>query len=75
MTPISNLKDNEARYESARRLGGVFCAATHYWELGVPCLPQNAGTVGEQLQRLVDRAKSDPQVVWRSVGDIISERI
>jgi len=71
VTPISNLKDNEARYDSARRLGGVFCAATHYWELGVPCLPQNAGTVGEQLQRLVDRAKSDPQVVWRSVGDVI----
>ena len=75
VTPISNLQENEARYDSARRLGGVFCAATHYWELGVPCLPPNAGTVGEQLQCLVDRAKSDPQVVWRSVGDIISGTI
>ncbi len=75
VTPTSNLFENEARYESARRLGGVFCAATHYWELSVPCLPPNAGTVGEQLQCLVDRAKSDPQVVWRSVGDIISAKI
>ena len=35
VTPTSNLFENEARYESARRLGGVFCAATHYWELSV----------------------------------------
>ena len=53
-------------------MGGVFCAATHYWEFNVPCIHQNAGTVGRQLQSLVDRAKSDPQVVWRSVGDVIS---
>jgi hypothetical protein len=67
------VQENEARYDSARLLGGVFCAATHYWELGEPCIHPNTGTVGEQLQRLVDRAKSDPQVVWRSVGDIVSE--
>jgi hypothetical protein len=72
VTATSNLQDNEARYESARRLGGVFCAATHYWELGTPCIPPQMGTVGEQLWRLVQRAKSDPQVVWRSVGDIVS---
>jgi len=75
VTPTSILQENEARYESARRLGGVFCAATHYWEFGVPCVPPNVGTVGEQLQRLVDRAKSDQQVVWRSVGDIVSGTI
>ena len=72
VTPTSNLQDNEARFDCARQLGGVFCAATHYWELDTPCIPPNSGTVGEQLQRLVERAKSDPQVVWRSVGDIVS---
>jgi peptidoglycan/xylan/chitin deacetylase (PgdA/CDA1 family) len=72
VTPTSYLQDNEARFDCARQLGGVFCAATHYWELDTPCIPPNSGTVGEQLQRLVERAKSDPQVVWRSVGDIVS---
>ena len=72
VTPASSLEENEARYICARQMSGVFCAATHYWELNVPCIHQNAGTVGRQLQSLVDRAKSDPQVVWRSVGDVIS---
>jgi hypothetical protein len=72
VTPNSNVQENEARFDCARQLGGVFCAFTHYWELGIPCLPPNTGTVGEQLQRLVERAKSDSQVVWRSVGDVIT---
>jgi len=72
VTPSSSLQENEARYDCARQMGGVFCAATHYWELNVPCIHSNSGTVGRQLQSLVDRAKFDPQVVWRSVGDVIS---
>jgi hypothetical protein len=72
VTPVSNPQDNDARFDCAKQLGGVFCAATHYWELDAPCIPPNSGTVGEQLKRLVERAKSDPQVVWRSVGDILS---
>jgi hypothetical protein len=72
VTPTSSLQDNEARYDCARKLGGVYCAATHYWELDKPCIPPNTGTVAEQLQRLVDRAKSDPEVMWRSVGDVLS---
>jgi hypothetical protein len=72
VTPSSNLHENEARYNCARQLGGVFCVATHYWEFDTPCNPPNPGTIGEQLQRLVERAKCDPQVVWRSVGDIVS---
>jgi hypothetical protein len=72
VTPSSNLQENEARFDCARRLGGVFCLATHYWELDVPCKAPNTGTVREQLQRLIDRAKSDPQVVWRSVGDVLT---
>jgi hypothetical protein len=72
VTPTSSLQENEARFDCARQLGGVFCAATHYWELDTPCIQPNSRTVGEQLQRLVELAKSDPQVVWRSVGDIVS---
>jgi hypothetical protein len=72
VTPSSNPQENEARYNSARQLGGVFCVATHYWEFDTPCLPPNTGTVRDQLQRLVERAKCDPLVVWRSVGDIVS---
>ena len=72
VTPSSNPQENEARYDCARKLGGVFCIATHYWELDKACKPPTTGTVGEQLKHLVDRAKADPQVVWRSVGDILS---
>jgi hypothetical protein len=75
VTPTSNLSENEARYDCAKQNGGVFCASTHYWELNVPCIPSNTGTVREQLQRLVDRAKSDPKVIWRSVGDIVSGNV
>jgi hypothetical protein len=72
VTPSSNLEENEACFDCARRFGGVFCLATHYWELDVPCKPPNCGTVRGQLQRLVDRAKLDPQVDWRSVGDVLT---
>jgi hypothetical protein len=75
VTPTSTLSENQARYDCAERYGGVFCAATHYWELDVPCISLNSGTVREQLLRLVDRAKSDPKVVWRSVGDVISGNV
>jgi hypothetical protein len=72
VTPSSSLQDNESRFDCARRLDGVFCLATHYWEFDELCKAPNTGTVREQLERLVDRAKSDPQVVWRSVGDVLS---
>jgi hypothetical protein len=29
-------------------------------------------SVGEHLRRLIERAKSDPRIVWRSVGDILA---
>jgi hypothetical protein len=73
VTPSSDRQDNEARFDCARQLGGVFCIATHYWELSTACKPPGTGTVGEQLQRLVNRVKNDPQVVWRSVGDIVTK--
>lgn len=72
VTPSSSLQKNEIIFEHARQLNGAFCAATHYWELDVPSGHSNAQTVGEHLRQLVDRAVSDPQVMWRSVGEILS---
>jgi hypothetical protein len=51
----------------------VFCAATHYWEIGVPSVYPGEPSVGEHLHRLIERARSDPRVRWRSVGEILSD--
>jgi hypothetical protein len=72
VTPRSSFQRNEATFEQALTQGGVFCAATHYWELDVPSLESGAPTVGEQLQKLITRAMANPSVVWRSVGEIVS---
>jgi hypothetical protein len=72
VTPESSLMWNEAVFENAMKLGGVFCAATHYWELGLPTMQADTQSVGDHLHRLIERAKSDPRVVWRSVGDILT---
>jgi hypothetical protein len=71
VTPSSRCEEQDAAFESALRMGGVFCAATHYWELPAPGAPGQP-SVGEQLQRLIERARSAPSVRWRSVGDILS---
>jgi hypothetical protein len=73
VTPVARVQHNEAVFESAMAMGGVFCAATHYWEMGVPSVHPGEPTVGEHLRRLIDRARSDPRVRWRSVGDIVSD--
>jgi Uncharacterized protein conserved in bacteria (DUF2334) len=72
ITPASSFERNKAAYDNALRVAGVFCAATHYWELTNPSLNVGDPTVGEHLRYLIDRARSDPRVVWRSVGDIVS---
>jgi hypothetical protein len=72
VTPSSSLQRNEAIFDSALAKGGVFCAATHYWELDTPSLEAGAPMVGEHLRKLIARAQSDSRVVWRSVGDIVS---
>jgi predicted deacetylase len=72
VTPRSSLQRNEATFQQALTKGGVFCAATHYWELDTPSLEAGAPTVGEQLRKLIVRAQSDSRVVWRSVGEIVS---
>jgi len=73
VTPSSTLQQNEAIFQSALSVTGVFCAAAHYWELGSPSIHADQPTVGEQLQCLIYQARSNPQVVWQSVGQIVSE--
>jgi hypothetical protein len=72
VTPASSLPRAEAAFEAALERGGVFCAATHYWELDAPSLHEDHGTVGSQLHHLVDRARRDPRVRWCSVGDAVA---
>jgi hypothetical protein len=73
VTPISRLERNQLAFETAMRMQGVFCAATHYWELEAVSLHAGDPKVGDHLRYLIDRARSDPQVVWRSVGDVVSD--
>jgi hypothetical protein len=73
VTPASRSQHNEAVFESTLAMGGVFCAATHYWEQAAPSLHTGSPTVGEHLRRLIDRAVADPRIVWRSVGEVVSE--
>ena len=73
VTPSSRFQHNEEIFESALTMGGVFCVATHYWEQSAPSIHTGDPNVGEHLRRLIDRAVSDPRVVWRSVGEVISE--
>jgi hypothetical protein len=73
VTPSSIASVNDAVFDRALAMGGVFCAATHYWEQSAASVHAGNPGVGEQLQRLIDRAVSDSRVVWRSVGDVVSE--
>jgi len=72
VTPLSTVAQNEAILRSAIAVDGVFCAATHYWELGVPSRHPGDPLVGEQLRRLIDLARSSPRTTWQSVGDVVS---
>jgi hypothetical protein len=73
VTPTSSLQRNELAFEDARKVGGVFCAATHYWEFDVSSEQMtDTPSVGQHLRRLIERAKSDPRVIWRSMGDILT---
>jgi uncharacterized protein DUF2334 len=73
ITPHSRARDNEAVMASALATGGVFCAATHYWELDADSVHADDPPVGEQLRLLIHRAMSHPETLWRSVGDIVSD--
>ena len=73
VTPSERIKRNEASLDAALSEDGVFCAATHYWELESPSLHAGEPNVGEHLRRLIDRVKGRPQVKWLSVGDVLTQ--
>jgi hypothetical protein len=52
--------------------GGVFCAATHYWEFDVPSQHQGDPSVRGHLLELIERATARSGTLWRSVGDVVS---
>jgi len=71
VTPVSWPHLNKASFDSALAVDGVFCAATHYWELTVPSMYSGEPTVGEQLHHLIANARSNPRVTWGSVGNVV----
>ena len=73
VTPSNSLQRNQSAFETALALQGVFCLATHYWELSAPSKHAGDPTVGEHLRYFVERAKSNPRIKWRSVGDTLIE--
>jgi hypothetical protein len=72
VTPLSTLEHNRMTLDRAREVRGVFCAATHYWEFGVPSRHPGDPNVGEHLLQLIERALSRSGTVWQSVGDVVS---
>jgi hypothetical protein len=72
VTPLSTLESNKRIFDVALSLDGVFCAATHYWEMDSPSLNSSGPKVGDHLRFLADLARSNPHVVWRKVGDVVS---
>jgi hypothetical protein len=73
VTPVASFRSNNAAFEHALRVDGVFCAATHYWELPVPSAIVGDPPVGEHLRRLIQRARTESRIVWRSVGDVVAD--
>src|SRR5262249_34598165 len=63
VTPVASFKDNKTRFQTALSLGGVFCLATHYWEMNTPSIHDGAPCVGDHMRHLVGLAKSNAQVV------------
>jgi hypothetical protein len=72
VTPVNSFARNKAAFETAVKVGGVFCLATHYWELSVPSVYPGDPITGEHMKYLVDRARKTSQINWRSVGDTIA---
>jgi hypothetical protein len=73
VTPAASFQENCAKFHTALAMNGIFCVATHYWEMKARSVHEGAPTVGEHLRHLIKLATSNAQVKWRSVGDVISE--
>jgi hypothetical protein len=68
ITPTSKFQQNLRRFSEAKGVNGVFCAATHYWELDQPTDDPDSRTVGEHLHKLIQQVLADATVEWVSVG-------
>ena len=73
VTPLSALKHNQLAMDRAFDVDGVFCAATHYWELEARSSHPGDPTIGDHLLHLIERAMTRPGTTWQSVGDIVSQ--
>lgn len=73
VTPAAIFEDNQSRFQTALSIGGVFCVATHYWEMKASSIHKGAPSVGEHLRHLIQLATANPQIAWRSVGDVVSK--
>jgi hypothetical protein len=72
ITPSARLTDNYRRFDEAARVNGVFCAATHYWELNQPTIDPDSKTVGEHLKMLIQYAMANPRISWEPIGSILT---
>ena len=72
ITPVARREGIDHAFDCARKVDGVFCAATHYWELDSASQWPDSPSVGEQLRFLIERVRSDSVMEWRSVGDVVS---
>lgn len=72
VTSRANLQRNIAAFKNASKRDGVFCVATHYWEVDSPSHNSATHSVGEHLQYLIAKAKASRRMKWCSVGDTIA---
>ncbi len=73
VTPASSFEQNAACFRDALTNNGVFCAATHYWELEASSASLQEPPVGEHLRRLIEMARLDAKIVWRTVGECLEK--
>lgn len=72
VTPLAQLAATSTAMDHASEQGGVFCAATHYWEFDAPSEHPGDPTVCDHLLALIDRATKTQGARWRSVGDVLA---
>lgn len=72
VTPSSRMDQNIATFKRALEVDGVFCVATHYWEMNSASIHEENLTVGKHLHRLIDEARSNSRVIWQTVGDTVT---
>jgi Predicted deacetylase len=72
VTPVSRLHDTRAALDRAADVGGVFCAATHYWEFDVASQHAGDPSVRGHLSDLISRALELPGTSWQSVGQVVA---